>query len=360
MLSNKSAIATSYDGKDYNLEIDRVLEISEEDFCHLYLYNIYDRILKYCYKKSVNIKNFDSSILYNNFLNTEQNIGFFELLINAILKKAKTILRYDKKTNTIEKIKFEEYNEVTDCYLDFSNYKVMNLLNEYARLMYKSLNAIGVKSNVNNAIILKVHKLTDNVGLNAKSEIEEQGRAIKNALVNGSGAMIDALSSVEVLESKTSSEQEIVADLEKQISLLLGLPIFFLFGNQRSGLWESNTEIFKIENGMEPLFLTLWKPYFNKLFSQDIRYKIELWENIEKSKELISFIELVNIPPFIKQSLTSKILLDCSLITEEEAEIVANYVVDDSKQLDEDEEEQDDKTINKKKVNKIRGRKNGK
>jgi hypothetical protein len=273
-------------------------------------------------------------------LRTEQNEGFFEILIKALFYRQQIVLRYDKGTNTIEKVDIAKMLD-TDTFIDFTDYKVIELLKQYVLLIYNLLNSLSKKSNINSGIILKIHNLTENIALNQKEVAEKQGKAINNSIFNGKGAIIDAKSSLEILDSDIKAEQEIISNIEKQICLLFGLPSSFLFGTSKKQLLDGNNreDLEKVEISFKSLFITLWKPYFDKLFSQDIKYKIDVFEIIRYTKDIIGYINDLQVPQEIKQSITSNVLLSSELITQEEAFLIKewippnNNIIENDKQL---------------------------
>jgi hypothetical protein len=272
--------------------------IEKNVYIEFYVRTLYKKILRYLFRKTI----FDNkikeklNIFQDNFLNTEQNLGFISLLANAICQCETTVLRYDPKTNAIERINKQDNinpRDVNVCAVDFSKNKAeILLLSQYASMLYDLLESEQKKTKVSNSITFKVGDLTAKVGTLEKGSVEKQAKNIKDAINNGDMAVIDAESSIEMGTTDLRSEAKTEETIKQNIAEAIGLPLNFLFGANTAGIGASGeNDTDSLERAMQTNFEIYWRPYVEKLFDTKIKYKAENWQLIRNCRDILDYVE---------------------------------------------------------------------
>jgi hypothetical protein len=267
-------------------------------FINFYVKTLYKKILQYLFRKTIFDEKMKSKlgIFHDNFLKTEQNLGFISLLTNAIYNCEMTVLKYDPKTNTIDRVNnYEDVKpqDVNVCVMDFSkNRAEILLLMQYAGMLYDLLESEQKKTKVSNSITFKVSNLTAKVGNIEKGTIEEQAINVKNAINNGDMAVIDSESTIETGTIDLSPETKTEGTLKENIAQIMGLPLNFLFGTSTAGIGSSGeNDTDSLERAMQTNFEIYWRPYAEKLFNTKIKYKAENWQLIRNCVDILDYVE---------------------------------------------------------------------
>jgi hypothetical protein len=272
--------------------------IDKDTFIEFYIKTIYKKILQYLFHKTIFDNNMDKklNVFQDNFLNTEQNLGFISLLTDAIYRCESQVFRYDSGTNTIEKFSYRDGINANDrhiCVVDFSKNKSgILLLSQYVNMLYNLLTSEQKKANISNSLTFKINDLTDKVGMIEKKSVEQQALNIKNSILRGDMAVIDAGSSIDIGNTDITPETKTEETIKQNIAQVIGLPLNFLFGTSTAGIGASGeNDTDSLERAMQTNFEIYWKPYVEKLFNIKIKYKVENWQLIRNCRDILDYVE---------------------------------------------------------------------
>ncbi len=121
--------------------------------------------------------------------------------------------------------------------LDFSLFEESRLVYLLFECLGFVLTALDKNITVANALIYKLHALSEQISHASSIEpIISQIKSLNDGIREGKGGYIDALSSIETIEIKTASAQQATDLIYGLIATIVGLPKSDLFGEVTTGL----------------------------------------------------------------------------------------------------------------------------
>lgn len=316
-------------------------------YTEIQLRSIYARILSEVFARSYKIPDAFRSLLRDSMEGGGQR-GLIEHIVCAMANQSELILKYEAgilhvpEYNERRKI-IDEWKRVNKpqqtLYLSFQNYHKTTMLRQYLLHKYLLLCTQHKALNLSASLLIKIADLRKSVALNDSTPAKDQAREIAQALLDGAPALLDVEDMIELPKPDMSVLKEVAEDVHSEISLILGLPISWVAGIQKTGLGDSgDADARAIERGLEPYFWESAYPSFRLLFDNTLRFKTEDYRNVSQALEAMRTFQLDD-GQLLPKELQQRILYQLLDIQEEPPGVKEPKVIEAPAAEDEGEDE---------------------
>ena len=290
--------------QDTEIEISFPLQIDENKFIEWYVKLIYDRILFDCRDKSAGIKEKYDNIFYDSYVVSQMPQGLISLIVDAMYSKQ--ILHLVYKTEVVSKATQEEKDAIDAAIksgkplknavaIDFRNFTNTDLLKVYAGMLYKALETSNTGMNMSQSVILKMKDYRGTISVATSGDAAKQGRAISRGVKRGKGVLIDAGDTLELPTFDISTTEKSVIFINGMTANALGLPLSYINGALTTGISTTGeADEIAVQRGLVRFFYSIFKPIFDGLTGEKIKFKFSNWRLLQSAAELIKTLEMIS------------------------------------------------------------------
>lgn len=290
------------------------LTLAEKVFVDFKTENLFARILKRCYHKTLNLDDKDGNIASSVFFNTENNgkkNGTIPLIARAISRRTKIYLVYDSTVGLTREANTEEQKEIIKKYdsqnnkvskldrgkygiaLDFTDYELTLLVRCYMSLIYSVMSSANTQVKLSESIQIKIDKLRENISNLTSEDATKQANEVNDALKAGNSVLLSSLDQVIQTAINSDSIDKALDLFNTQLASDLGLSFSFVSGKLTSGMSATgDADINYEDQGIKDFWVSIWKPVCVKLYDRPkVKYKSDRWRAMEAKIKMLPFIE---------------------------------------------------------------------
>lgn len=279
-----------------------IIAIKKSDFCEIKTELLFKKILESAYSRSEGAK--DPEKIRSLFDSSEQSNaskGLISHIANSMTYKKKQALIYttgivkiadNKEKEAIEKEYQENGKSSKGVLVNFTNYKLRDLLFVYISLIYDIMTSMNTQVGLANALQIKINSLRGTVGLSGKDEPITQAKSINEALKNGKSVLLDKNDAVETLKIESASIKDAVEFVNSLIAGELGVSLSFVNGVLTSGMSatgeaDANANEYCFQN----FFNEHLQPICKGLYDWDLQFMTDDWRWFSAMADKLLIVE---------------------------------------------------------------------
>lgn len=244
--------------------------------------------------------------LWDNCVQSDAAHGLLTLLAHAMIDMSDLFLVFSTSTKVVRKATAEEASQIRDdyakgneskvgVYISFKGYRRTVMLKIYSELEYCVLSSLHKTVNISKAVQIRVNDLRASVSLKDSAVAEAQARAIASALERGRDVYLDAKDDIVSATPDTTATEKAIMFLDAKRSFILGLPVCYITGEQTAGMNSSGGADAKaIERGLKSYFVSIIQPVFKALYSSEVDFKSEDYDNLDSGLNAIKTFDLTS------------------------------------------------------------------
>lgn len=275
------------------------LFVNVDDFRKFFIKNILKKILQDCVGKTTNLNNKIRDLLFDTIIENDDyktNKGLLSYIVDALYyTNTNKIIYFYKNVNLISDFEILGKQFDKSVKLNFRSYKdLINLLKQYATLIYNTLESFNTGINITKSLIFKVNKARDvgSVKDLIVDDFVKQGKDVVNAIRSGNCVLVDSGDELETKQFDVKATEETIQEIEKLIAGALGFPLSYITGEFATVIASNNNQEEAVVHRVLRTYWNSWfEPIVRNLLDINLEYKKDILYNINNNINLLNFIE---------------------------------------------------------------------
>ena len=277
---------------DFGINIDLKMTIASAAFIEAKGQSIYRRIFTGCLNRTKGLPPDDYRACLDNPSEDSNNVnGLISLMADAMQSKKNLEIVYKegiirKALNTDDKKDIIKFN-----FAPF--FKTVDLVNFWLAFLYEIIKASYTGIKMSQAIIIKYAKMRESIARKESSYLQQMGTAIKNAIIGGAGAAIDAEDQIMTVAFNFEPTKASMAAYFTLIANELMLPSSEITGEFTSGIGTTGeVDVEALDEAYRKWWSTPFLPIIMEVFkNKDIKFKTNNWRKLQGNSDTLIAIE---------------------------------------------------------------------
>jgi hypothetical protein len=246
-------------------------------------------------------------------------LGLISLIVEAMINSKRTFYEKEKGKNgayTFNEIEIKgdalDSIDPNVLELDFRSWHESDILCLLFKLLGGILSAMGNGVTISQAMLIKIHKLSEMISNAQNTEpLKEQLGQLNDSISQGRAGYIDAESAIEFASYDPSNSEKAASFVFQMISTVTGVPASYVSGEVVTGLGDSS-------GGDEKRLDVALRTYFNgilagclySVFDRTFQYKTTITD-VPAMVELFTWLETTSM---ITEEAKQKLLIDNTVL----------------------------------------------
>lgn len=281
-----------------------------DDFVDLDVEVIYERILTDVLERSDKVPEHLVPLLWDNCVMSDKPEGLVTLLVQAMVRKQRLFLVYDRSVDVVYKADPQEQVAIergfkerghwkegskTGAFISFEKRRIVDLVRLYSGLEYAALGSFWKSMNLSKAIQLKVDQLRASVANHDSEVVIAQARTVAAGLGQGRPVLVDSKDVIDTAKPDMTATNSALEMINQRRSFYLKLPASYLIGVMKGSLSDTGTADSRaVDRGLRTYFYSIIKPLFKVLFEIDLRYVPDETSQLSAGLDAVRTFEIIS------------------------------------------------------------------